>query len=346
MIRLDPLTKKRLGKFKKIKRGYYSFIILTFIIVLSFFAELFINNRALLVRYDGHLYFPTYGDIIPGKTLGEDYEWEANYKELKIKYQEENKGNYVVLPPFPYNAFENDLKDDSHPPFPPSDQHLLGTDISGRDVFARLVYGFRIAILFSFALLFANYSIGITLGSFMGFIGGRFDMIMQRIIEIWSNIPFLYVIIIISSIVVPTFGMLVAIMILFGWPGMTWYMRTAAYKEKTRDYTLAARSIGCSNSRIIFKHILPNSISTIVTFIPFSIASGITSLTALDFLGFGLPAPTPSWGQLLQEGTDNLGALWIVSSVVICMVLVLTMVTFIGEAIREAFDPKSHITYE
>jgi len=127
---------------------------------------------------------------------------------------------------------------------------------------------------------------------------------------------------------------------------MTWYMRTAAYKEKTRDYTLAARSIGCSNTRIIFKHILPNSISTIVTFIPFSIASGITSLTALDFLGFGLPAPTPSWGQLLQEGTDNLGSLWIVSSVVICMVVILTMVTFIGEAIREAFDPKSHITYK
>lgn len=346
MFKLDPITRKRFKKFKRIKRGYYSFIILTICILLSFFAELFINNRALLVKYNNSYFFPTYGDIIPGTTLGEDYEWEANYKELQRKYAEANEGNFVVLPLVAYNPFENDLKDDAHPPFPPSDDHPLGTDISGRDVLARVVYGFRIAILFSLALLLANYSIGITLGSFMGYIGGRFDIFMQRLIEIWSNIPFLYVIIIISSIVVPTFGMLVSIMILFGWPGMTWYMRTAAYKEKTRDYTLAARSIGCSNSRIIFKHILPNSISTIVTFIPFSIASGITSLTALDFLGFGLPAPTPSWGQLLQEGTDNLGSLWIVSSVVVCMVVILTMVTFVGEAIREAFDPKSHITYK
>ena len=180
----------------------------------------------------------------------------------------------------------------------------------------------------------------------MGFWGGAFDLFFQRLIEIWSNVPFLYVIMIIASIVVPNFWTLVLVMVIFGWMGMTWYMRTATYKEKTREYVLAARALGASSARTIFSHILPNTISVIVTFIPFSIATGITSLTALDYLGFGLPPPTPSWGELLSQGTENLEYPWIVTSVVVSIATILLMVTYIGEAIREAFDPKQFTYYE
>ncbi len=184
------------------------------------------------------------------------------------------------------------------------------------------------------------------MGSLMGYWGGWFDLIIQRLIEIWSNMPFLYVIIIVSSIFVPSFWILILIMAMFQWMGITWYIRTTVYKQKAREYVLAAQSLGASNRRIIFKHILPNSVSLIVTFIPFAVSGGIVALTSLDYLGFGLPAPTPSWGELLAQGTANLEASWIVTSVVIAMIAVLTMVTFIGEAIREAFDPKLHSYYE
>jgi len=180
----------------------------------------------------------------------------------------------------------------------------------------------------------------------MGFWGGKFDLFFQRIIEIWSNVPFLYVIIIISSIVVPNFFMLVVIMALFGWISITWTIRTMAYKEKAREYVLAARAMGASDLRIIFRHIIPNTVAIIVTFAPFAVSSGIISLTSLDYLGFGLPPPTPSWGELLQQGWANLDAWWIVASVIVVMVITLLTVTFIGEAVREAYDPRMHTTYE
>lgn len=349
MFKVSPITAKRLKKFRSIKRGYYSFVALIVLIVLSMFAELVISNRALMVKYDDSYYFPTYGDIIPGTTFGETYEWETNYRKLKEKFDAEpEKGNFVILPPVPFNAFENDLKEGEYPPFPPnfSDQHYLGTDNTGRDILARLFYGFRTAIMFSLGLLVMTYSIGISVGCMMGYFGGKFDIVLQRLIEIWSNIPFLYVVIIMSSIMVPNFTMLIVIMVMFSWPSMTWYMRTATYKEKAREYVQAAKASGASTGRVIFNHILPNTISTIITFVPFQVVSGITSLTALDYLGFGLPAPTPSWGELLQQGTENLSAIWIVSSVIAFMVVILIMVTFVGEAIREAFDPKVHTVYE
>ncbi|MFW7378777.1 MAG: ABC transporter permease subunit [Oligoflexus sp.] len=346
-MRLNPLTAKRLQRFRSIKRGFYSLVLLLVSILLAFAAELWVNSRALLVYYDGKIYLPTYGAFIPGTEFGESYAWETNYRQLKKRFAADDQGNFVILPVVPYNPYENDLREDSYPPFPPSweGQHYLGTDKTGRDIVARLVYGYRTAILFSLGLLLASYTIGVSIGCLMGYWGGKFDIIFQRFIEVWSNLPFLYVVIIISSIMIPNFTMLMAIMVIFSWTQMTWYMRTATYREKAREYATAAKAMGASTSRIIFHHILPNTISTIVTFIPFSIASGITSLTALDFLGFGLPPPTPSWGELLQQGTDSLQDSWIVASVVGLMILILTMVTFIGEAIREAFDPKKHTTY-
>ena len=348
MIKLNPLTIKKLRRFRSLKRGYFSFIVFAILVIASFFAELFVNNRAVLVKYEGRLYFPTYGGIIPGKEFGLDYKYETNYRQLHEILEKQRNGNFVLLPFIPYNPYETDFIEGQYPPYPPSfkRRHFLGTDTTGRDVAARLIYGFRIAILFSIILLLVNYSIGISLGCLMGFWGGTFDLVFQRVIEIWSNVPFLYIVIIISSIMIPNFTTLILIMAFFGWMGMTWYMRTATYKEKAREYILAAKAIGASNTRIIFHHIIPNTVSIIVTFVPFAISGGIVSLTSLDYLGFGLPPPTPSWGELLEQGTKNYQEYWIGLSVVGAMVLVLTMVTFTGEAIREAFDPKLHTTYE
>ena len=348
LLNLNPQTIKQLKRFRSIKRGYWSAVLLTVLLALCLVAELLVNSRALMVSYDGEWFFPTYTSLKPGTTFGLDYAYETNYRELRAKFEEEDEGNWVLMPPVPYNAFENDLKVGSYPPNPPSfeDEHYLGTDSTGRDIVARLVYGFRIAIAFSGLLLIFNYVAGIIIGCAMGYFGGAFDLLFQRVIEIWSNIPFLYVIMIVASVVVPSFLTLVIVMAALGWMQLTWNMRTSTYKEKGREYVSAARALGAGNVRIVGSHILPNTIAVIVTFVPFSIASGVTFLTALDYLGFGLPPPTPSWGELLSQGTNQLQAPWIVTSVVVAMVVCLLMVTYVGEAIREAFDPKQFTYYE
>ena len=347
MIRLNPQTVKQWQRFRTIKRGYYSLIVMGALLTASLFSELLVNSRAIVVKYEDSYYFPTYAAFMPGTEFGLDYEYETNYRDLQTLFAQQ-PGNWVLMPPVPYNAFETDFRVDAFPPYPPSleTKHFLGTDVSGRDIMARLTYGFRLAMAFSVILLACNYLVGIAIGCAMGFWGGAFDLLFQRLIEIWSNVPFLYVIMIVASVVVPTFWTLVAVMVIFGWMGMTWYMRTSTYKEKAREYVAAARALGASNTRIVFRHILPNSISIIVTFIPFSVATGVTALTALDYLGFGLPPPTPSWGELLAQGTANLQSPWIVTSVVVAMTVVLLMVAYVGEAIREAFDPKKFTFYE
>lgn len=347
-MKLNPLTLKKLRRFKSIKRGYYSFILILVMILASVFAEGLVNKRAIMVHYNGKYYFPTYGDMIPGTEFNLDYKYETNYRQLADQFKTNGNKNWVWMPPIPYDAYENDLKEDQFPPFPPSlqEKHYLGTDTIGRDIAARLVYGFRFAIFFSLLLLVFNYAVGVSIGCAMGFWGGKFDLIFQRIIEIWLSVPLLYVIIIISSIVVPNFFMLIVIMAFFGWMGITWTMRTITYKEKAREYVLAAKALGATDFRIMFKHIIPNTISIIVTFAPFAVSGGIVALTSLDYLGFGLPPPTPSWGELLQQGWANLDAWWIGGSVILAMIITLMAVTFIGEAIREAFDPKMHTTYE
>jgi len=321
-MNLNPVTLKKLKRFKSIKRGYYSFVIFSVLVVISLLAELLVNSRALAVSYQGELYFPTYGDVIPGQHFGLDYEYETNYRQLKSQFAKEGKGDWVLLPLVPWNPYEQDFKEEAYPPYAPSlaERHFLGTDTSGRDVLARLVYGFRIAIGFAFIALVASYVIGVSIGCMMGFLGGRFDLLMQRFIEIWSQVPFLYVIMILVSLAKPNFGLFVGINVLFGWMGITWYMRTLTYKERARDYVMAAP--------------------------PFAVVGNISTLTALDYLGFGLAPPTPSWGELLSQGINNLDAIWIVSSVVAAVSLVLIMVSFIGEAIREAFDPRKFTRYQ
>ncbi|RME73034.1 MAG: ABC transporter permease subunit [Verrucomicrobia bacterium] len=357
-MRLNPLTAKKLRRFRSIRRGYFSFLLLCGLSLISLLGELLVNSRAIVVRYEGKWYFPTYGDIIPGTTFGFDYSYETNYRDLRDRFRQEGGDNWLLMPPIAFNPYENTPYEGVFKPAPPSwlggpAGHLLGTDTTGRDIFARLFYGFRVAIFFALAFTVLTYLVGITIGCLMGFFGGKVDLFGQRLIEIWSNIPFLYTVIIIFSVIPATFTVpvrifiLLVILVLFSWTGMTYYMRTATYREKARDYTAAAIVLGAGTGRIIFNHILPNTISTIVTFIPFTVAAAITSITALDFLGFGLPPPTPSLGELLKQGTQTLTtAPWIVSSAFAALVFILTLVTFVGEAVREAFDPKKFTTYE
>ncbi|MCL4138489.1 UNVERIFIED_CONTAM: hypothetical protein GTU68_040107 [Idotea baltica] len=347
ILNLSPLTQKKVQRFKGIKRGYWSFLILSLLLVLSIFAEVFVNSRALLVSYQGQWHFPTYGDVKSGDTFGLGYVHEANYRELQLKFEQESEGNFVIMPIVPWNPYEQDFSGD-FPPTEPSieDKHYLGTDTIGRDILSRLTYGFRIAMGFALITLVISYAIGVSVGCAMGFFGGKFDLFFQRFIEIWSMVPFLYVIMILVSIMKPSFMLFTLINVMFGWMGMTWYMRTMTYKEKSREYVMAAKALGASNSRILFHHILPNTMVMIVTLAPFTIVANITALTALDYLGLGLMPPTPSWGELLQQGKSNLDSPWIATSVVTAIVTVLIMVTFIGEGIREAFDPKKHTLYE
>jgi microcin C transport system permease protein len=345
--RFNPQTLRKLARFRAIRRGYGSFLALVFLAVCSIGGELLVNSRALVVRYQGQYYFPTYTAFHPGTDFGEPYSYEVNYRHLRDRFAREQRGDWVLMPPVPYNAYENDFRPGVFPPTAPSaaERHYLGTDTTGRDVLARLFYGFRTALIFSAFYLTFVYLIGIAIGCAMGYFGGGFDLLAQRGVEIWSNIPFLYIVIIVASILRPNLAILLVITVLFSWTSMTYYMRTATYKEKARDYVAAAEVLGAGTFRIIFHHILPNTLSTIVTFIPFTVAGAITLLTALDFLGFGLPPPTPSWGELLHQGTSNLNAPWIVTSAFVAMVFVLSLVTFVGEAVREAFDPKKFTTY-
>lgn len=349
-FKFNPITRKKLRRFRQIQRGYVSFLILAGLIVLSIVAELLVNNRALVVRYQGAWYFPTYGAIHTGKEFGLPYDYEVNYRDLQKAWV--GSTNWVLLPLIPYSPLENCYPGETFRPRPPdlSTRHVLGTDQINRDILARLLYGFRNALIFSACFIALTYLIGITIGCLMGYFGGWFDLLVQRLIEIWSNIPFLFVVIIVASVVPQSIGMslwiLLAIVVAFSWTGMTYYMRSATYREKARDYVHAAEVLGASTPRIIFSHILPNTLSTIVTFIPFTVAGAINSLTALDFLGFGLPPPTPSWGELLRQGTSNLNSPWIVASAFSAIVVVLILVTFIGEAVREAFDPKKFTTYQ
>jgi microcin C transport system permease protein len=356
-IRFNPLTARKVRRFKEIRRGYYSFLVLVFLATLSLFTELFANNKALLVRYNGEWFFPTYSDVQLGKVFGLQgtlANTPVNYRELEQFFAESGGDNWVLMPIIPFSPNENNLYEGVLKPRPPSPdaQHYLGTDSTGRDILSRLIYGFRIAVFFSLAFMALVYFIGTTIGMLMGYFGGWFDLLVQRLIEIWSLVPFIYMVIIIFSVIPTTFsittriGILLSIMVLFFWVGMTYYMRTATYREKARDYAAAAVVIGASTPRVIFHHILPNAISTIVTFMPFTMASAITAITALDFLGFGLPPPTPSIGEILKQGTSRLDAPWIVSSAFVALVFILTLVTFIGEAVREAFDPKKFTVYK
>jgi microcin C transport system permease protein len=345
--------RKRLRKFRTIKRGYFSFLILLAAYGISFLLPMLINNEALLVRFDGKFYFPLI-HYYPASAFGQERIGEPDYRDVAREFRRENKGNWAILPPYPYSPTESLLDLPGSPPNAPSRQHIFGTDDRGRDIFARLAYGFNVSLSFALLVLVISLAIGVSVGALLGYFAGKLDILGQRLIEIWSSLPFLYTIIIVSSIVVPiylpgrnlvlqpSFWLLILILTAFDWMGITYYVRGEFYREKTKDYVAAAISMGASDSSIIFKHILPNSLTPVVSFAPFMVVANISALVALDFLGFGLPAPTPSWGELIEQGVENLTKWWLVFFPLAAMFVTLLLIVFIGEAVREAFDPKEY----
>lgn len=269
------IFRKRWRKFRSIKRGYYAFVALVILYAISFMLPLFINNAALIVKYNGQYYFPIFkSGIYEGSVFGQDRYGETNYRQLKEQFRGDNSDNWVLMPIYPYGPNENLLDEISgSPPHAPSVKHILGTDDRARDVFSRIAFGFNISISFALIVTCFSYIIGVSIGALLGFFSGKLDIFGQRLIEIWSTLPFLYVMIIVSSILQPNFFLLVMILTIFGWMGITYYVRGEFYREKARDYVSAAVSLGARNSTIIFKHILPNSLTPIISFAPFAIVA-------------------------------------------------------------------------
>ena len=349
----ESIFRRRFRKFRRLKRGYWSFLLITTAYIISFLLPLLANNTALVVRYQGEYYFPAF-TFYPAGTFGGDAIGEPDYRALRVRVAEANDDNWVLMPLYPYGPNESLLDQAGVPPHPPSANHFFGTDDRGRDVLVRLAYGFNISLTFAILVMLIADAIGIAVGASLGYIAGKIDLLGQRLIEIWSSLPFLYTIIIVSSIVVPvyvpgriqilqpSFWLLVSILAAFEWMGITYYTRGEFYREKAKDYVGAAIVTGVSEPAIMFRHILPNALTPVVSFAPFTIVANIGALVALDFLGFGLPAPTPSWGELIGQGMENLTKWWLVFIPLWVLFSTLLLVVFIGEAVREAFDPKEY----
>ncbi|MFC1584431.1 ABC transporter permease [Fibrobacterota bacterium] len=338
----SELTWQRIRRFRSIKRAYYSFLILFAAFSLSLFCRYIANDKPYLLVYEGRLFFPIF-KFYPDQAFGGRYKTEANYLELKSDSEFRRKTAFMIFPLIPHNPLHSYLDAPEEPPHPPSGRHWLGTDTIARDVLARLIYGFRICMLFAVGLCLITAVLGVIIGGLQGYFGGKVDITCQRLIEIWSSLPFLYVVILFGAIYGRSFMLLLFVLGLFSWIGLSYYMRGEFLKIKSLTYVKIARALGFGNLRIFFKQIVPNALTPIVTLLPFTLIGGISSLTALDFLGFGLQPPTPSWGEMLSQGLENLYAPWIAVSAVTALFVTLLLATFIGEGIREAFDPKADI---
>ena len=326
-------------RFRSQRLGYWSLLIFGALFVISLFGEVLANDRPLIVRYDGHYYFPIVKDY-PETLFGGDFPARTNYLDPYIRSRIQGNGNFAVYPP---NHYHYDTIDyfAAHPyPAPPSSSNWLGTDQFGRDVLSRLLYGFRLSVLMAFALTISGVVIGVLTGAVQGFYGGRTDLIGQRLIEIWSSMPDLYLLIIFASIFEPTLWLLFILLSMFGWLVLSDYVRAEFLRNRSLDYVKAARTMGLSNWQIMWKHVLPNSLTPVITFLPFRMSAAILSLTSLDFLGLGVPPPTPSLGELLAEGKNNLDAWWISISAFSALVITLLLLTFMGDALRNALDTR------
>ncbi|HHD64262.1 MAG TPA: ABC transporter permease [Desulfobulbaceae bacterium] len=335
----DSLARRRWRAFKKNRRGYSSLLIFLLLLVTTLFAEVLSNDKPLFVAYQGRFYFPLLKNY-PETTFGGDFETETDYRDPFILDRLSADGNQVVFPPNPhsYNSINFDL--DQPVPSPPTRKNLLGTDDRGRDVLARLIYGFRLSVLFGFALTAAGTLLGIAAGAVQGYFGGRTDLFFQRFIEIWSAMPELYLLIIFASIFKPSLLLLLILLSMFGWMGLSDYVRAEFLKGRNMEYVKAARALGVGNLTIMYRHLLPNGMTPVITFLPFRMSGAILALTSLDFLGLGVPPSTPSLGELLAEGKANIDAWWLTLSTFFVLVGMLVLLIFIGEALREAFDPR------
>jgi microcin C transport system permease protein len=337
-LRLTPLGIRRIENFKANRRGYWSLVLFLWLFGLSLFAEFIANDRPIVVVYDGSWYFPVFFDY-PETTFGGDFPTATDYRDPYMRELIEAKG-WMLWPPIPYR-YDTIIYDLPGPaPSPPTLQNWLGTDDQARDVLARVIYGFRISVLFGLALTIASSIIGIAAGAVQGYFGGWTDLLFQRFIEIWSGLPVLYLLIILASIFTPSFWLLLGIMLLFSWMSLVGVVRAEFLKVRNFEFVRAAQALGVANVVVMFRHILPNAMVSALTFLPFILNGSITTLTSLDFLGFGLPPGSPSLGELLAQGKNNLQAPWLGLTGFIVLATILSLLVFIGEAVRDAFDPR------
>ncbi len=339
--RLSPLTRRRLHNFRANRRGFWSLWIFGVLFGLSLLAEGIANDRPLVVRFDGALYFPVVR-AYPETTFGGAFPTEAVYRDPAVIGMIREKG-WLLWPPIPfrYDTINYDLPVPA--PAPPSWVNWLGTDDQGRDLTARLIYGFRISVLFGLTLTVLSSVIGIVAGAVQGYFGGLTDLWLQRFIETWSGLPVLYLLIILASIVEPTFWWLLGLMLLFSWMSLVGVVRAEFLRARNFDYVRAARALGVRNSVIMFRHVLPNAMVATLTFLPFILNGSITTLTSLDFLGFGLPPGSASLGEVLAQGKANLQAPWLGITGFAALAVMLSLLIFIGEAVRDAFDPRKTV---
>jgi microcin C transport system permease protein len=337
-LKISPMNQRRWYNFSANRRGYWSLWIFLGLFLVSLLAEFVANDRPFLVYYDGGLYAPIF-KAYPETTFGGTFETEAEFKDPYLQDLINDRG-WMIWPVIRYNhrTFAWDLPQPA--PSPPSAEHWLGTDDQARDVVARLIYGFRISVLFGLALTGISAVIGVAAGAVQGYFGGWTDLLFQRFIEIWSGLPTLYLLIILASVIEPNFWWLLGIMLLFSWMGFVGVVRAEFLRARNFDYVRAARALGASNPAIMYRHVLPNAMVATLTFLPFILTGGITTLTALDFIGFGLPAGSASLGELLAQGKANIQAPWLGLTGFFSIAIMLSLLVFVGEAVRDAFDPR------
>ena len=339
---LSPLTRRRLESFKANRRGYWSLWIFAALFVFTLFAEFVANDKPFLVYFKGEFFSPVF-NAYPETTFGGEFKTEADYRDPYIKTLIDRDG-WMLWPLIRYDHRTVAWDLPAPAPSPPDSEHWLGTDDQARDVMARLIYGFRISVLFGFALTIISAVIGVAAGALQGYFGGWLDLLFQRFIEVWSGLPTLYLLIILASIVEPNFWWLLGLLLLFSWMGFVGVVRAEFLRARNFDYVRAARALGVSDFKIMFRHVLPNAMVATLTFMPFTLAGSVTVLTALDFLGIGLPPGSASLGELLAQGKANLQAPWLGLTGFFVISIMLSLLIFFGEAVRDAFDPRKTLT--
>ncbi|MFY9624834.1 MAG: ABC transporter permease [Rhodoplanes sp.] len=361
-LKVSPINRRRWENFKANRRGYWSFWVFLVLFILSLGAEFIANDRPFFVSYEGRWYFPVFVNY-PETTFGGDFETATDYRDPFVLKLITEKGGYMIWPPIRYSYNTHNLDLPTPAPSPPTwmlteaqcqpvldkkslnrcsdlEYNWLGTDDQGRDVTARLIYGFRISVLFGLALTLISSVIGVAAGAVQGYFGGWTDLLFQRFIEIWTSVPSLYLLLIISSVLAPGFFVLLGILLLFSWVSLVGLVRAEFLRGRNFEYVQAARALGVSNALIMFRHLLPNAMVATLTFLPFILSSSVMTLTALDFLGFGLPPGSPSLGEMLSQGKANIQAPWLGLTAFFTVAVMLSLLIFIGEAVRDAFDPR------
>jgi microcin C transport system permease protein len=340
---MNPINQRRWRNFKANRRGFWSLWIFLLLFFVSLLAEFIANDKPILVYYNSKVYLPIF-KAYPETTYGGEFETEAEYRDPYVTDLIKQNG-FILWPLIPFADDTINYELPVAAPAPPSKVNWLGTDDQGRDMVARLIYGFRISVLFGLSLTFVSSIIGVSVGALQGYYGGWIDLLGQRFLEIWSGLPVLYLLIILTSVVQPNFWWLLGIMLLFSWMALVDLVRAEFLRGRNLEYVRAAKALGLSDGLIMFRHVLPNAMVSTITFMPFILSGSVTTLTALDFLGFGLPVGSPSLGELLRQGKANLNAAWIGISAFVVLSTMLTLLVFIGEAARDAFDPR-HTTHE